>query len=435
MKIDKNHIYFSGMFLNSLFLLLIFSLGFLKPFKVVFGQKIPLTDFLFLLLTSFWIIFLILKYTSFQWHKVYLFLLLYLAAIFVSVFVSPEKGKSFIKFLGELYLVGLAVLTFNFVKSPDFLRKVLLVWLSGAFFVCLIGLISIFLFYFQPDHRLLRFTLYFYGAVPVGNYPRISATFVSASMFCNYLSVSLVFLLIARKNRWINPALFFVLISTILINALFTISSGLGAFILILGAWFWFLYKERFPKTAAFSLICGIFFSIAFFLLNFIALQKYPEAPFGFTLPFFEKTFYPSSRYLVWADSLRTFFENPIFGAGIGQNSCRVLFQNTDGKTSLLTDAHNSYLSIASQTGVFGLFALLLLIIFLVREFLPFKDESSEISTIRFGLGLAFVSAFIYQGFLGSFEDARHLWVLTGLILAFGASKFNAINSNINLSK
>jgi len=34
------------------------------------------------------------------------------------------------------------------------------------------------------------------------------------------------------------------------------------------------------------------------------------------------------------------------------------------------------------------------------------------------GLGLAFCSAFVYQGLTGSFEDARHLWVLIGLVPA-----------------
>jgi hypothetical protein len=35
-----------------------------------------------------------------------------------------------------------------------------------------------------------------------------------------------------------------------------------------------------------------------------------------------------------------------------------------------------------------------------------------------FGLGLAFLNAFAYQGLTGSFEDASHLWVLLGLFLA-----------------
>jgi hypothetical protein len=34
------------------------------------------------------------------------------------------------------------------------------------------------------------------------------------------------------------------------------------------------------------------------------------------------------------------------------------------------------------------------------------------------GLLIGFISSFVLQGLVGSFEDARHLWVLLGLILA-----------------
>jgi putative inorganic carbon (hco3(-)) transporter len=33
-------------------------------------------------------------------------------------------------------------------------------------------------------------------------------------------------------------------------------------------------------------------------------------------------------------------------------------------------------------------------------------------------LGIAFLGAFAYQGLGGSFEDARHLWLLFGLLIA-----------------
>jgi hypothetical protein len=43
-------------------------------------------------------------------------------------------------------------------------------------------------------------------------------------------------------------------------------------------------------------------------------------------------------------------------------------------------------------------------------------DETNR-SVFRIGLGLAFISAFFYQGIGGSYEDARHLWVLIGFFL------------------
>jgi hypothetical protein len=35
---------------------------------------------------------------------------------------------------------------------------------------------------------------------------------------------------------------------------------------------------------------------------------------------------------------------------------------------------------------------------------------------VLLGLSVAFVGTLLYQGLTGSFEDARHLWILIGLI-------------------
>jgi O-antigen ligase len=83
-----------------------------------------------------------------------------------------------------------------------------------------------------------------------------------------------------------------------------------------------------------------------------------------------------------------------------------------------LGDAHNTFLSVASQTGFVGFTAFTLLLIFLLRTFLPIRFERQTV--IKTGLGFAFVTAFLYQGLAGSFEDARHLWVLIGLMASFG---------------
>lgn len=427
-KEQTDHIFSFKFLLHFLFLLLIFSLGFLQPFQMIFGQRIPFTDLFFIILFVFWFCLIIFGKIRFKWHNIYYLFILYLTAIFISVFVSPNKSRSFLKFFGEIYLVCLAVVTYNLIENLDDLKRVFQIWLSTTFFVCSIGLISVVLFYFRSDFWLLKFTLFQYGAVPVGNYPRINSTFLSASMLCNYLSVSLVILVICKKNKWINLTIFGILLFLILINLIFTISSGLGAIVLIFGVWFWFELKDSLSKFSKFFLFGGIFSAIVFFLLNFIALQKYPSAPFGFTIPIIEKDIFLSSRYLVWRESLQTFLENPLFGVGIGQNSCQVIFQNSEGTTSFLTDAHNTFLSVATQTGIIGLIALISIVFFIIKEFSSYKSNEQKISTLQFGLGLAFVSAFLYQGLLGSFEDTRHLWVLIGLILAFGRSNLSRQN-------
>lgn len=84
----------------------------------------------------------------------------------------------------------------------------------------------------------------------------------------------------------------------------------------------------------------------------------------------------------------------------------------------LLTDAHNVFLSVAAQAGLFGIACFTALVGSAVRSGFRSEPNGSEASSIRKALSIAFVSGLILQGLVGSFEDARHLWVLLGLIIA-----------------
>ena len=42
----------------------------------------------------------------------------------------------------------------------------------------------------------------------------------------------------------------------------------------------------------------------------------------------------------------------------------------------------------------------------------------SETDILRVACGTAFVGAFLYQGMAGSFEDARQMWLLMGMLAA-----------------
>ncbi len=50
----------------------------------------------------------------------------------VSAIFSVSPGASFIKLIGETYLIGLAVLTFNLVDDEKDLRLVFRAWLCGG---------------------------------------------------------------------------------------------------------------------------------------------------------------------------------------------------------------------------------------------------------------------------------------------------------------
>ncbi|MEO8042080.1 MAG: O-antigen ligase family protein, partial [Acidobacteriota bacterium] len=261
--------------------------------------------------------------------------------------------------------------------------------------------VGILLFYFAHESSLLPDLTYHYGAVPLGNFPRISSTFVSASMFCNYLTVTLVFVLLAAKMKWIGSGLAAAITFAIAVSAIFTVSIALGGVALVAGSWVW---------AASTNKTIG---RVALFASGAIALAFFAIAPFALLgLP----DITPSSRLLVWSDALKTFASDPLTGNGLGTAVADVMYQNSDGSWSILTDAHNTFLSVAAQGGILGLMGMIAIVIVTLRNGLA-KPRGDNIYILR-GFSIAFLAAFLYDGMTGSFEDARHLWVLIGLILA-----------------
>ena len=82
-----------------------------------------------------------------------------------------------------------------------------------------------------------------------------------------------------------------------------------------------------------------------------------------------------------------------------------------------LTDAHNTFLSIAAHDGLFGLAAFCTLIIFVLRK-PSLQTSGNPESVIHTAAWIGLVQALLYQGIAGSWEHTRHIWVLIGLVAA-----------------
>lgn len=401
-----------------LFLVLVFSLAFMQPFISFGNLKSPYTDIVFLLTFPVWIISIFLKKTSFRWHPFFWLLILYFGAMLISAIFSNNPRSSFVKLLGEIYLLSLAMLTFNLIRNLSEIKYLILSWLAGTIIAVFFGTLAIFLFYLSPENTLLPDLLFYHGTLPAGNYPRIKSTFLNSNMFCNYLTASLMLTLVAGKLEWISNTVFYLLSAGILIISLFTISPGLGGIALCLGVWFRFVFKQKDKFIfAQLSFYGGIFISVIFLLVTAIAFQSHPTAPFALNLPVFDVTLFPSSRLMAWIESVSTFIANPFVGVGLGEDVCSVNYLDPSGNFQVLGDAHNVFLNIAGQTGFLGLIAIIGIIIYITRIVFTFSNFE-ELKTLKFGFGLVFISCFVYQGLSGSFEDARHIWVLIGVILS-----------------
>jgi len=141
-----------------------------------------------------------------------------------------------------------------------------------------------------------------------------------------------------------------------------------------------------------------------------------------FSLPFSDKKLEASVRVLVWENALENFREFPFTGRGTGANTASLQYRTLSGDNQILLDAHNVWLNVLGQAGFLGIVAFNLLTLFLITRCRFSFDKLDEQNLIHLALSCAFVGAFLYQGLSGSFEDARHLWILFGLLV--GIKKF-----------
>ena len=397
------------------FMLLLFSVPLMRLGIVVLGFYAIAADAVYLMTLLLWSMALMRRQTDFRWHPFYWLLLAYFAALALSAAFSPDRGHGFAKLMTQVYLLSLPVLAMNLLRNRDDLVRAILTWLRATALIAILAPIVFLLFYTDRDNIILRNTLFHFGSLPPGNYPRMSLTFGNANMLCNYLTVSVAVLVIAWNLKIVGNLHFWLLFAGTLFAAAFTISPGLGGIALVLGCFAWMRWSHARPAVGWSAASAGALLAVAFLLAAAIAPLPHPTAPFTMHLPLVG-TVWPSGRLMLWLGSIDTFLDHPWLGAGLGQNSAQVSLLDPSGRLQSLTDGHNSFLNVAAQAGLPGLLTIGALTTWLLRRSLPLRTRGAE-GQLRAGFAIAFACAFVYGGLAGSFEDARHLWLLIGLFL------------------
>jgi O-antigen ligase len=398
-----------------LLLLLVFALPLMKP---AVHRPIIAADLLFVPLGLLWLAAVVLGKRRLQWHKAYWVLILYLASLATSLFVTSNVPQSLFKLATQVYLLGMALLTADLVESADDARKLIHAWLAGTAVVVAVATVGLAAFLVAPHGALYSYVRFSFGTLPVGPYPRLSSTFANGNMLCNYLTVSLGLLLGAYALGWVSRRTSLLLLASLLVTALFTLSPGLGGILLVAGLWLWLAWRRSFPVRARLVLAAALAGGVAFVAAMTVTPIIHPTAPYLIAIPGTHWTLAPAGRMLTWTAAVRAFLQHPWLGHGIGVDAVSVLYLTPSGELQTLTDAHNSFLNIAAQCGLVGLAGLLLPIGYVLVHLQPFDLRADRPDLLRVALGLSFLAAFAYEGLGGSFEDARHLWILFGMFLA-----------------
>ncbi len=408
--------------LERLFLALIFSLGFMQPALPVSGYQLPGTEFTFLIVAVVLAAAVTFKQVPVVWDPIYHYLIAFIIAMAASAAFSVRPEVSLVKLAGVVYLVGLTVICINVVTTERILKQTVLVWICASTIVCTIGVITIFLFYVDRSSPWHSLFLHHYGSLPVGNYPRIQSTFLYPAMLCNYLTVGLVLTLAAGRVGWLGHKTWITVAVLHCLCAAVTLTPGLGGFLFGLTAYAAAVPARSKKATSVRLSVAAGFTAVLSVLMSAISPWPIQTSPYVFS--FFGTRLDPTQRLLAWQGSWDTFLDFPILGKGIGLGVANVQFLPPSGQMQLLTDAHNVWLSVAAQAGVVGTAALLAIAVTAIIRSRVDRSNSTTLATLRHSLLIAFVSVIFIQGLVGSFEDARHLWVLIGLIVA--ASKIDS---------
>lgn len=400
------------------FLTLVFSLAFMRPHIRTAGMALQVTDLLFLVFAVTFIIWAIANRIR-PGFDVFTFLILaYFTTLTLSAAFSSDVGFSFKKLVGEAYLLMLALMVREVVQKLDILKQTVLVLIAAGTITSIVGALTVAAFYIDKDSFLLTYFLHHYGSLTPGNYPRIHSTFLYPAMLCNFLTVSLLLTLAAKYVGWLNKRLYFPILIVHAISIIFTVTPGLGGVIFCVAVWFYIKDQEKVDKlrtklVMAFGVCSTLFFTIvAAFSFKPITTSPYHFELYGHRID-------PTQRLLTWQRSFETFIANPLHGIGLGIPAANVSFVTPAGNPQLLTDAHNTFLSIAAQSGFPALVFFCLILFWLFRHSLPWKLYTRDhYVTICTTIAIALVSAFLVQGMVGAFENARHLWLVTGILAA-----------------
>lgn len=403
------------------FLLLVFMLPFMNPDYKVGGLAVIAVDLVYLLTALLWGMVILTGKMKLKWHRFYWVLILYFAGMLVSLPFSTEPATSLFRLATQVYLLSLPVLGHHLVEDQHELKQVFFVWLAASAVVGGLGVVTVLLFTAGVDPSLYEFALHGFGSLPPGPYTRVDLTFFYPALLCNYLTISLMILLICHRMDWLPKPVFMPLLFAILGSAAFSITPGLGGIVLAIGVWLWLGSQPTGSLLGRAALFASIIGALLFVLSATVTPFVHPTAPFLIEVPGLDQPLAPAVRTLVWIQAVDAFVASPLVGHGIGTTPIEVPFFTPDGDDHLLTDGHNVFLNVAMQTGLIGLITLLVLIWAVFRKVRPFSFISGDRNLIRLGLGPAWLNAFVYQGLTGSYEDARYLWVVLGLILAAGA--------------
>lgn len=181
----------------------------------------------------------------------------------------------------------------------------------------------------------------------------------------------------------------------------------------------WFLTSRNKRRITAFLLTIAIAILIIFWLLPAIPLQSWLQR----ISPQLALQDAGAGRFYIWRGGLDMFLDHPLMGVGIGNFLYRYPeYSYYDPRGAWQRVAHNTFLEIAAEQGVFGLLAFLSLL-WMTYRYLRTAETVAQERKLYCTAQLAQAFRLGFLGLLaGNFFLTAHLskslWLLFGLTVA-----------------
>lgn len=407
-----------------LMLLYVVALPIVRPLDTrILGAHVFATDLIFAAAFAAWLISL---YQRRPWvDRRYLSIAgAFFFALALSAIFSTDPRKSLFKLSGVFYLVAVSVVIADLVRDNGYLQRVTYAWIAGSILTILGSILGLIGFFAGYDSMATNFFLFHSGSLPPGRYPRVMAFFENPNMTANYLNVAVMMVVGCARAGRISKRFAAILATLLFGSGLLTISPGFGGMVISVGLWLTFGVGM---STRNRSFILAAIFGAAILVLLATSISPVTrETENTVTVPFTQMRIEPSVRFLIWKDSIERGFEFPILGRGTGTDAANLRYQVLSGQKQLLRDAHQAWLNVFGQAGFVGLMAFLGLCWYLFSICRFRIAEISERSAILVACSCAFAGAFLFQNLFGSFEDARQLWVLIGMLVGLAAPRIGS---------
>ena len=342
-------------------------------------------------------------------------MLFFLLVNMVSLLYVYAPGKGILGLLRAISLFGLYILMVALVRSKRDVKIALVLLLASGFITCLIGLWEAatrqYLWDQLGQDRIMPaqlMTPYGSGGGPQNAMIRIISVFIDANYMGGYMAVLFGIAAgcaLAWRNWYVRVVLGGLML-LILYCAILTGSRGGIVGLLVTMLALLVFSKLRIKWFILTAIVIG---ALAIFP---IVDQVVPQFRGGISIEDLKR----DQRYGYWQMALHMMADHPITGVGTDNFPALYSFYRVSPALMEKYYCHNIYLQMWAECGIFGLIAIIVLVLSVILTYLAALREATDPSWRALVLGLlaAFLGYAVFSASCNTLRD-QPFWILMAL--------------------